>query len=272
MEPTRHRGHHLGMLRVANDLHRRLAPEELARRYAVTRDRRDLDPAFQAFEPLARGLASRYRRTSVPREDLRQAAFLGLLKALQRFDPARGCAFTTFAVPTILGEIRRQCREAIWPAHVPRPVRERVRLLRDATDRMSGELRRSPTVAELAARLGWDNELVVDALFATNTLASVSLDPHDGSDHDQTSGVADRIGAEDPGYDFVECRADIEQALPSLEDQERSVLRLRFADERTLTQIGAELGVAPSHAARLLQGALDRLSSLSGQRDLPLVA
>jgi RNA polymerase sigma-B factor len=270
MGPARHSGQHLSMLPVDNDVHRRLAPEELARRYAVTRDGRDLDAAFRAFEPLARSLAGRYRRTSVPREDLRQAAFLGLLKALRRFDPDRGCAFSTFAVPTVLGEVRRQCREAIWPAHVPRPVRERVRLLRSASDHMSGELRRSPTVAELAERLGWDEEVVVEALLATGTLSSVSLDSHDGSDHEQTAGVADRLGAEDSGYDFVECRVDLESALPSLEDHERRVLRLRFEEECTFTQIGARLGLAPAQAARLLQRALDRLASLSGQRDLPL--
>ena len=271
MRSTGHRGHHLSMHLVDSDV-RRLSPDELACRYAVTSDGRDLDAAFEAFEPLARSLASRYRRTSVPREDLQQAAFLGLLKALRRFDPDRGCAFTTFAVPTILGEIRRQCREAIWPAHVPRPVRERVRLLRDATDRMSAELRRSPTTTELAARVGWDNETVVDTLLATSTQWSVSLDLPDGSDHDEPAGIADRVGADDPGYDFVECRADIEHALPSLQDQEQQVLRLRFAEERTFPQIGAELGVAPSHAARLLQGALDRLSLLTGQRDARLAA
>ena len=104
--------------------------DQLLRRYAQTRGEGDMEQLVRRFQPLARSLARRYRRGSVAPEDLEQAAYLGLVKAVRRFDPARGHAFSTFAVPTILGEVRRQCRDAIWPAHVPRPVQERAQAVR----------------------------------------------------------------------------------------------------------------------------------------------
>jgi RNA polymerase sigma-B factor len=237
--------------------------ERLLARYAATRDPADMEELVRRFEPLARSLARRYRSSSVAPEDLDQAALLGLVKAVRRFDPARGCAFSTFAVPTILGEVRRQCRDSIWPAHVPRPVQERVQAVRAAGAALTVELGRSPRAADIAACLCWSEELVVETLTAVGMLNSVSLEDGDGGNDDEAPAVAERLGAVDPGFELAECRAAIESALTELDDDERRVLRLRFADERTFGEIGRELALAPAQAARLLRSSVAHLSALA---------
>jgi RNA polymerase sigma-B factor len=235
------RGRHTGCMR-------RPPTERLLARYAERRDPADMEELVRRHRPLARALARRYRGGPIASEDLEQAACLGLVKALQRFDPGRGCAFSTFAVPTILGELRRLCRGAIWPAHVPRPVQERVRAVRAASAAHTPG--RKPRAAEIAARLGWSEELVVESLSAAGALDSVPLE-------------GDEIGAVDPGYELVELRCTIEAALPRLDEDERRVLRLRFADERTFGEIGRELALGPAQASRLLRSSVERLAALA---------
>jgi RNA polymerase sigma-B factor len=224
--------------------------ERLLARYAERRDPADLEELVRRYRPLARSLARRFRDGAVAAEDLDQAACLGLICALLRFDPARGCAFSTFAVPTILGELRRQCRGAAGPAHIPRPVRERLRELRAARAALAAEGGCAPRPAALAERLGWSAEQVVEILAAVSALDSVPLD-------------GDAVGAVDPGYELVELRGAIEAALPQLDDDERRVLRLRFADEATFREIGRELALRPAQAARLLRSSVDRLAALA---------
>ena len=236
---------------------RRPPAARLLARYAQHRDPADMEELVRRFRPLARSLARRFRGGAVAPDDLDQAACLGLVKALRAFDPARGCAFSTFAVPTILGELRRVCRAAAWPAHVPRPVQERVRDLRAARAALTAEHGRVPHAAEIAARLGWSDELVVECLTALGALDSVPLDG------DCDAAPAERLGAVDPGYELVELRSTIEAALPQLDDDERRVLRLRFADERTFGEIGRELAVGPTQAARLLRSSVAHLSELA---------
>jgi RNA polymerase sigma-B factor len=248
--------------------------ERLLRRFALERRPSDLEELVRRHLPLARGIARRFHASSVARDDLEQAAYLGLVKAIHRFEPERGYAFSTFAVPTMLGEVRRQCREAMWPAHVPRPMQERIRATRRARDTLTAALGRSPTADDLAAHLGWEHELVVETAAAANTLNSVSLDAGRrgiGDDGEET-GLSDALGAEDDAYELVEYRAAIEQALPRLDDTERSVLRLRYAEEHTFAQIGRELSVAPAQAASLLRGSLDRLARLTAEADHPALA
>jgi RNA polymerase sigma-B factor len=250
----------------------RSSSDELLRRYAREREPSDLDQLVRRFQPLARSLARRYRLGSVTRDDLEQAAYLGLVNALQRFDPRRGCAFTTYAVPTILGEIRRQCRDAAWPAHVPRLVKERARRVRETTESMRSELGRAPTVSETAARLGFDEEHVVEALTAASTLNRVSLDRPHAEDGEDGAPLIAGLGEEDPGFDLAECRADIERAIPQLDADERLVLRLRYADERTFAEIGRELALAPAQAARLARRSLDHLRTLTADADPRVMA
>jgi RNA polymerase sigma-B factor len=241
------------------------ATERLLRRFARDQRPADLERLVRHFQPLARSLARRYLFTSVARDDLEQAAYLGLVKALRGFNPDRGCAFSTYAVPMILGEIRRQCRDAVWPAHVPRLVQERLRRVRQAADRLQTQHRRAPTAHEIAADLRCAEELVVESLTAAGALRSVSLDQERWGDDQDGSPVAAAVGKEDPGFDLVECRADIERAIPRLDDDERDVLRLRYEHERTFAEIGREFAVAPAQAARLARRSLAHLSALTGE-------
>ena len=248
-----------------------LSTPVLLRRYARERRASDLDVLVRRFQPLARSLARRYRGSSVGRDDLEQAASLGLVTALQRFDPERGCAFSTFAVPTILGEIRRQHRDTLWPAHVPRLVKERARQVRVTGDELATQHGRAPRPAEIAARLGYGEEDVVEALVAGATLNRVSLD-HTVGDSDESSPLAVAVGDDDPGFELAECRADLERAIPQLDDAERRVLRLRYAEELTFAEIGRVLAVRPAHAARLARRSLDHLRALTSERGRALAA
>lgn len=246
--------------------------EVLLQRYARERRPADLDLLVRRFQPLARSLARRYRGTSVSREDIEQAACLGLVGALQRFDPGRGCAFSTYAVPTILGEIRRQYRDTLWPAHVPRLVKERMRQVRATSDELLAESGRAPRVAEIAARLGCAEEEVVEALVAASTLNRLSLDVGYADDADDGATLGASVGEEDPGFELAECRVDLERAIPQLDDAERRVLRLRFDDERTFAEIGRDLALAPAQAARLARRSLERLRALTSEADGPVAA
>jgi RNA polymerase sigma-B factor len=199
-----------------------IVTEILLRRYAVTHRSADLEELVRRHQPLARRIARRYRFSSVPRDDLEQAAYVGLLKAIRRFDPDRGFAFSTFAVPTIVGDVKRQCREAIWTTHVPRPVQERVALVRRAAGQLSAELARSPRVREIASRVGWNEERVLEALTAATALNTLPLDGGVGDADADAGSPAERIGCEDSGYELAECRATIEEALLDLTEDERT--------------------------------------------------
>jgi RNA polymerase sigma-B factor len=242
-----------------------ISTDALLRRYARERRPADLDLLVRRFQPLALSVARRWRGAAVARDDVEQAACLGLVGALQRFDPDRGCAFSTYAVPTILGEIRRHHRDTVWPAHVPRLVKERVRQVRATADTFVAERGRAPRADEIAACLGCDEERVVEALVAASTLNRVSLDRTNTEEGDEGAPLAACLGDDDPGFELVECRVDLERAIPRLDDAERRVLRLRYADERTFAEIGRELAVAPGQAARLARRSLDRLRALTSE-------
>jgi RNA polymerase sigma-B factor len=237
--------------------------DALLRRYARRRRAADLDLLVRRFQPLARSLANRYRPSSLAHDDIQQAAYLGLVLALQRFDPDRGCAFSTYAVPTILGEIRRHCREAAWPAHVPRTVKERIRHVRAERESLRAELGRAPSVVEVAGRLRCSEEDVVEAFVAARTLHRVSLDQPDADAGDEESPLMATLGEPDPGFELVDCRLDLERAIPQLDEDERRVLRLRYADERTFAEIGSELALAPAQAARLARRSVTHLRALA---------
>jgi RNA polymerase sigma-B factor len=239
-----------------------IATEALLRRYARERRPADLDALVRRFQPLARSLARRYQGGSVPRDDLEQASSLGLVSALQRFDPDRGFAFSTYAVPTILGEIRRQYRETLWPAHVPRLVKDRARAVRLTADALTAERGRTPRTLEIAERLGCSEEEVVEALAADASLHRVSLDlaTSDDDDAGAWSGV---IGDDDPGFELAEYRADVERAIPQLDEDERRVLRLRYDGELSFAEIGRVLALQPAQAARLARQSLDHLRALT---------
>jgi RNA polymerase sigma-B factor len=242
------------------------ARERLLRRYARWKRPEDLEELVLSYRPLARSLARRYATAASGSEDLEQAACEGLIKAIQRFEPGRGAAFASFAVPTILGELRRYLRDTAWPAHVPRSLQERVREVRSAAEELTTLHGRNPTVGELALDLGCDNEAVVEALGVSSALSVVPLDGP-AREHDTSAGsVADQFGVDDPGFERVECLTAIEDALPALSAAQKTVLRMHFGEDLTQRQIAGRLGISRSEVARDLGDAVARLRTVTAER------
>src|SRR3954454_85199 len=237
----------------------------LLRRYAADRDPADLEELVRRFRPLVRKLALRYVRGNEPLDDLEQVASLGLVKALDRFDPSKGFASTSFAVPTILGELKRSFRDTAWSAHVPRSVQERVADVRRESDVFASTHGRAPSVRELATVCGCDEELVVEALDAAGALHPVSLDgPRRGDGEEEDDGsLIDRLGDRDAGYELVEDRVAIGAALPTLTDLQREVLELRFAHDLKQSEIAQRVGCSQMQVSRLLRAGLQRLSTVA---------
>jgi len=223
------------------------------------------DQLVERFMPLARSLARRYGRSSEPFEDLLQVASMGLLKALDRFDPERGNPFPSFAVPTILGEMRRYFRDSGWALHVPRGMQERALKVRDAQDRLANELGHAPTVGHLAEYLELDTEEVVEALQAIQAYEALSLDaPTRGaSAEDEVMTFGDAVGADDERFELVELDATVTAALEHVPARERLILRMRFVEDLTQTEIAARVGISQMQVSRLLRRSLDRLRALT---------
>jgi RNA polymerase sigma-B factor len=204
--------------------------------------------------PLVRALASRYSGRGEPLEDLVQVGALGLIKAVDRFDVDRGVEFSSYAVPTIVGEIRRHFRDKAWAMHVPRRLKELSVRLSRVLDELTTQLGRSPTVPELAEAAGVDEEDVIDALDSAQAYSTRSL--HAPFDDDGDESLADRLGVEERGYDDVEDGSLVNAGLAALDERERRIVELRFFDEMTQSQIAAELGISQMHVSRLLRRAL----------------
>jgi RNA polymerase sigma-B factor len=217
----------------------------------------------QRFMPLARSLARRYGRSSEPFEDLLQVASLGLLKALDRYDATRGHPFPSFAVPTILGEMRRYFRDSGWAVHVPRGTQERALKVRDAQERLANKRGRAPTVNQLAEYLEFDTEDVIDALQAIQAYETLSLDaPRPGADGDVVA-YGDSVGREDDRYELVELDATVTAVLGHIPARERLILRMRFVDDLTQTEIAERVGISQMQVSRLLRRSLDQLRTLT---------
>jgi RNA polymerase sigma-B factor len=230
----------------------------LFERYHRQGDRAARDALVERFLPLARQLARRYQRGGEPLEDLIQVASLGLLKAIDRFEPERETAFSSFAVPTILGELKRHFRDRGWSVRVPRDLQEMsVRVDRVAED-LALELGRAPTTAEIASHIGATTEQVLEAREAAGAYRAVSLD-RPREDDDEGDGMAESMGVEDPGFGLAEDAATVERLMAVLSDREREVLRLRFEEDLTQSEIGARVGVSQMHVSRLIRQAIARL-------------
>ena len=233
----------------------------LLERYHREGDQSARDELVERFLPLARQLARRYERPGEQLEDLVQVASVGLVKAIDRFDPDLGTAFSSFAVPTILGELKRYFRDSGWAVHVPRGMQERVIELSRAITRLSRELGRSPSAAELADATGASPEEVLEAMEAAVAYDSVSLEAPRPADEASGEGYLDRLGAEDEGYELVEYAATLGPELQALPPRDRLVLHLRFAEDLTQSQIAERIGVSQMHVSRLIRRALERLRS-----------
>jgi RNA polymerase sigma-B factor len=220
--------------------------------------------------PLARSLARRYDRSSEPFDDLLQVASLGLLKALDRFDPDLGHGFPSFSVPTILGEMRRYFRDSGWSVHVPRGAQERALKVRDAQARLANERGRAPTVNQLAEYVELDVEEVIDALQAIQAYEALSLDaPRSGADDDVTA-YGDTIGQDDERFELVELDATITAVLEQIPPRDRRILRMRFVQDLTQTEIAARVGISQMQVSRLLRRSLDQLRALTHVASAPL--
>jgi RNA polymerase sigma-B factor len=245
---------------------RRLRERQLFARYRDHDDLTARDKLVEQFLPLATGLAQRYRRGGEPLEDLVQVASLGLLKAIDRFEPDRGTAFSSFAVPTIAGEIKRYFRDKGWAVRVPRELQELAQRVDRTTDRLIHELGRAPTVSETADDLGLTQEEVLEAREAAAAHRAESLD-HPGGDDPDASPVADTLGVSEPGYLQAEHSTTLDAMMWVLSDREREILRLRFVEDLTQSEIGQRVGVSQMHVSRLLRGAVMRLREAAQTRE-----
>ena len=213
------------------------------------------------FLPLARDLALRYTYTDEAFDDLLQVASLGLVKAVDRFDPDRGTKFTSYAAPTILGELKRHFRDKGWSLHVPRELQERTLAVGHATEHLSTALGRSPKVREVAAHLGWSVEQVLEAKEAAASYEAASLDAPVARDDGESAALVDTLGREDNAYELVEDREAIAKTWKELPDVERVVLELRFMHDLNQREIGERMGYSQMHISRLLRRALNRLET-----------
>lgn len=207
---------------------------------------------------LVRYAVSRFRLRSESREDVVQVGTVGLIKAINRYDLGEGTEFPTFALPTIMGEIKRHFRDTSWAVRVPRRMQERRLTLAKASARLEQTLGRGPSVAELAEQTGLDPDEVVEGLVAANAYKTSSLDYH-AADEEGESFLARRTGVTDPDLEKVENLVSLKPLVEALPERDRKVLDLRFGAEMTQSEIGAELGISQMHVSRLLSSILRRL-------------
>ncbi|MGN9756625.1 RNA polymerase sigma factor SigF [Streptomyces sp. SD31] len=207
---------------------------------------------------LVKFAASRFRSRSEPMEDIIQVGTIGLIKAIDRFELSRGVEFPTFAMPTIVGEIKRFFRDTSWSVRVPRRLQELRLDLAKAGDELAQKLDRAPTVAELAERLGLTNDEVIEGMAASNAYTASSLDAQPEED-DAEGALADRIGYEDHGIEGIEYVESLKPLIAELPQRDRKILSLRFVAGMTQSEIGDELGISQMHVSRLLSRTLIRL-------------
>ncbi|MHA5047963.1 RNA polymerase sigma factor SigF [Streptomyces sp. SD15] len=217
------------------------------------------DTLIELNLPLVRYAAARFRSRNEPMEDIVQVGTIGLIKAIDRFDCERGVEFPTFAMPTVVGEIKRFFRDTSWSVRVPRRLQELRLALTKASDELSQKLDRSPTVAELASVLGVSEEDVVDGLAVGNAYTASSLDSPAPEDDGGEGSLADRLGYEDTALEGVEYRESLKPLLAKLPPRERRIIMLRFFANMTQSQIGEEVGISQMHVSRLLTRTLAQL-------------
>ncbi len=238
---------------------------ELFNRWYEDHDVRARDALIERFLPLARKLARRYAGANEPYDDLVQVASLGLVKAVERFDPTRGFAFTSFAVPTIVGELKRYFRDTAWALHVDRSAQELARRIADARRAVSRQRGRSPTVGELAEYLECSEEEVLEGLMTEEAYDTVSLDAPRSGDQD-TENRLEALGTEDVRLDLVDAQATVFAAAQRLPERERRILYLRFGEDLTQAEIARRVGVSQMQVSRLLRKSVKRLRELTQDR------
>ncbi|HWH10820.1 MAG TPA: SigB/SigF/SigG family RNA polymerase sigma factor [Solirubrobacteraceae bacterium] len=225
------------------------------------------DHLVELHLPLARSVASRYRHTPQPFDDLLQVASMALVKAVDRFEPERGLAFSSFAVPTMIGEIKRHFRDTAWALHVPRALKERILLVERCERDLSSKLGRAPTVEDLGEAAGLSTEAVLDALEARSAHDTESIDA--ALDDDETGLRSGALGADDVRLELVDVRSALSSAMDQLAERDRKIIELRFVGGLTQTQIAERVGVSQMQVSRLLRSALAELRDAVDIDDVP---
>ena len=236
------------------------ADRELFARLREHGDQAARDQLVARFLPLARQLARRYQRADEPLDDLVQVASLGLVKAIDRFDTSREVAFSSYAVPTILGELKRHFRDRTWSVRVPRDLQEAALRVDKAVASLSGEGRRVPSVGDIAEHLETSQEAVLEALEAAGAYRASSFDaPRASGDEEAGETMGDAYGGDDDGFGLAEHRATLARLMECIGAREREVLRLRFVEDLTQAEIGQRIGVSQMQISRLIRQSLARL-------------
>ncbi|MBV9334360.1 MAG: SigB/SigF/SigG family RNA polymerase sigma factor [Solirubrobacterales bacterium] len=239
----------------------RVPDEVLLDAYHADRDPRAREELVRRFLPFARKLALRYVHSREPLDDLVQVASVGLLNAIERFEPGRGKKFTSFAAPTIVGELKRHFRDKGWTVHVPRDLQERALAVSRHTERLSARLGRSPTLDELAGALDCTIEQVMEAIDAAHNYHPASLDAPVANDGEDRCALAETLGNEDDGFELAEHRQALAASWLTLSDVEREVLSLRLVHELTQREISQRIGCSQMHVSRLLRRSMIRLDA-----------
>ncbi len=242
---------------------------ELWQRFTKNRDQSAREELVRRNMDFAKRLALRYRGATESLDDLLQVANIGLLNAVDRFDPDRGIPFTAFASPTILGELKRHFRDRVWTVRVPRGLHDRMADVDKAITALTKELQGSPSVAQIAERLELEMGDVLEVLEANHNRRPLSLDRPAGGDDAEESTPSEWIGEEDENFELVEGRIALDSALPFLDERERLVLRMRFVDDMTQSQIAERVGHSQMHVSRILRRALNRIREQIKQQEQP---
>jgi RNA polymerase sigma-B factor len=236
----------------------RLQGDKVAREELITR-----------YLPLVRSLARRFMSRGQPLEDLIQVGSIGLIKAIDRFDLDRGVELSTYATPTILGEIKRYFRDKGWAVKVPRALQDLNVRLNRVVEHMTVDLQRSPTIAELAAATQVSEEEVVEALESGRAYTSVSIFSGGASEDEESMELLDCLGREEPAYDLFEQRRVLAPAMGRLDPRERLILHLRFFEGMTQTQVAARIGISQMHVSRLIRKSIDSLRETMVEQQAP---
>jgi RNA polymerase sigma-B factor len=227
-------------------------------------DRNARAQLIERFLPLARSLARRYERGSEPLEDLVQVASVALVKAIDRYDPARGYAFSSFAVPTIAGELKRHFRDQTWMVRPPRGIQEVTLRVEGALARLTQQLDRSPTTSELAAAVGVGDEEILEAMQARSARGALSLHAPQGEPGEAMT-LQDTLGAEDPDIERAEQRAQLDRLMDAVSPRAREMLRMRFEEDMTQAEIGAAIGISQMQVSRILRQTIAKLREIADQ-------
>lgn len=232
---------------------------ELFRRYKEEGDEEAREQLIESHLNLVRFLASKFKNRGEPLEDLVQVGSLGLIKAIDRFDPSRGLEFTTFATPTIMGEIKRHFRDKGWSVRVPRRLQELSAKVSQVTDELTSELNRTPTVTEIAERLETSVDEVLEAMESSSAYSSVPLEGGGTNDDEDAPSIIDRFATEDEDLKASDDRMVIEETIADFSPREQEAIRMRFVEGLTQVEIAERLGISQVQVSRLLRKALRRV-------------